>query len=185
MSAAPHDPGFTQPQHGAPTLRPVGPDIEIIGRVRAIAAIEAALYASASADRSMTNTSSWDPIGGVLERQSALHRPAAVGINLVELSRPGSDPVGLVLTHHVEDPHRRLDQQCSHLGVDGFHGLGADHLPGLIALPPDHGMHNSSMSSADSQSSLRTNPGWRSRKVLQPRPPARSTAAAHHPGPEN
>jgi hypothetical protein len=70
--------------------------VEIIERVRAISTIEIALYESASADRSMPNTSGWDDIAAVLEGEAARHAPAAIGINLVELSRPGTDAVALV-----------------------------------------------------------------------------------------
>lgn len=70
--------------------------VEIVERVRAISSIEIALYESASADRSMAGTSDWDDIAAVIEAEAARHAPAAIGINLVELSRPGTDPVALV-----------------------------------------------------------------------------------------
>jgi 5,10-methylenetetrahydromethanopterin reductase len=70
--------------------------IEIVERVRAVSPVEIALYESASDDRTMTNTSSWDDIAAVLAVEAARHTPAAIGINLVELSRPGTDPVALV-----------------------------------------------------------------------------------------
>jgi len=70
--------------------------VEIIARVRTISRVDIALYESASDDRSMPNTSSWDDIAAVLEAEAARHAPGAIGINLVELSRPGADPVTLV-----------------------------------------------------------------------------------------
>ncbi|MFN3217842.1 MAG: LLM class flavin-dependent oxidoreductase [Acidimicrobiales bacterium] len=70
--------------------------VEIVERVRAISAVEIALYESAAADRSMTNTSGWDDVAAVLATEAARHAPTAIGINLVELSRPGADAVALV-----------------------------------------------------------------------------------------
>lgn len=70
--------------------------VEIVDRVRAISAVEIALYESASADRTMADTSSWDDIAAVLETEATRHTPEAIGINLVELGRPGADPVALV-----------------------------------------------------------------------------------------
>jgi 5,10-methylenetetrahydromethanopterin reductase len=70
--------------------------VEIVERVRAVSPVEIALYESASDDRTMANTSSWDDIAAVLAAEAALHAPAAIGINLVDLSRPGTNPVSLV-----------------------------------------------------------------------------------------
>lgn len=71
--------------------------VEIIERVRAIRDIEIALYQSAGRHDDRPTVVPWDEVGARLAEEAAVHRPAALGINLVDLNEdPRADAVGLV-----------------------------------------------------------------------------------------
>lgn len=70
--------------------------VEIIGRLRAEGDIEIALYQSAGTDDDRDSVVAWNEVGDRLRHEARLHRPQAIGINLVELSDPRADPVALV-----------------------------------------------------------------------------------------
>ncbi len=71
--------------------------VEIVGRVRAIAPIEIALYQSASSTDTRESVRTWAEVGPTLAAEAAVHRPSAIGINLVDLNHDDrADAVALV-----------------------------------------------------------------------------------------
>lgn len=70
--------------------------VEIIERVRSVGPIGIALYQSAGSHDDRDSVVDWDTVGHRLARESARHRPAAIGVNLVDLiGDDRADPVGL------------------------------------------------------------------------------------------
>ncbi len=61
----------------------------------------------------MANTSAWDDIATVLATEAAHDAPGAIGINLVELARPGADPVALVERAAAALAATRLTARCA------------------------------------------------------------------------